>query len=200
MAAPIEFYFDFASPYGYLASEKIDALAAKHGRTVDWKPMLLGPSFKASGMAPLVDIPLKGEYSKRDFDRSARYHGVAFRMPGVFPIGTVAAARAFLWAQDRDPVKAKAFAHALFRAYFAAGVDISGAEAVLDVAAKAGLDPAAMRAGIGEQAIKDRLKASVEDAIARGVFGSPYVFVDGEPFWGMDRLDQIDRWLQTGGF
>ena len=76
MAAPIDFYFDFSSPYGYLAAQKIDALAAKHGRTVDWHPLLLGVVFKETGMAPLTMVPLKGEYSKRDFARSARFHGI----------------------------------------------------------------------------------------------------------------------------
>jgi len=77
MSAPIEFYFDLSSPYGFLAAQKIDALAAKHGRSVDWRPVLLGVMFKETGMAPLTEIPLKGEYSKRDFARSARFHGIA---------------------------------------------------------------------------------------------------------------------------
>jgi 2-hydroxychromene-2-carboxylate isomerase len=87
MAAPIDFYFDFSSPYGYLAAQKIDALAAKYGRAVDWRPVLLGVIFKETGMAPLTVVPLKGEYSKRDFARSARFHGITgFRMPSKFPI------------------------------------------------------------------------------------------------------------------
>ena len=92
MAAPIDFYFDFSSPYGYLAAQKIDALAAKHGRTVDWHPMLLGVVFKETGAAPLTMIPLKGDYSRRDFERSARFHGIAgFRMPPKFPIPSAGA-------------------------------------------------------------------------------------------------------------
>jgi 2-hydroxychromene-2-carboxylate isomerase len=121
-------------------------------------------------------------------------------MPSPFPIATVAAARAFLWAGDRDPVKAKALAHALYRAYFADGVDISDAETVIRIAAQAGFDADAVRAGIADQAIKDRLKANVDEALARGVFGSPFIFVDGEPFWGADRLAQVEKWLATGGF
>jgi len=87
MAAPIDFYFDFSSPYGYLASQKIEALAAKYGRTVEWHPVLLGVVFKETGASPLTMVPLKGEYSRRDFERSARFHGIAgFRMPPKFPI------------------------------------------------------------------------------------------------------------------
>jgi 2-hydroxychromene-2-carboxylate isomerase len=76
MAAPIDFYFDFSSPYGYLAAQKIEALAAKHGREVDWHPVLLGVIFKETGSAPLTMVPLKGDYSRRDFERSARFHGI----------------------------------------------------------------------------------------------------------------------------
>lgn len=201
MAAPIEFYFDFSSPYGYLAAQKIDALVAKHGRAVDWKPMLLGVVFKQVGTAPLTDYPLKGDYSKRDMQRSARFHGVPdFRMPSKFPIPTQAAARIVLWQKGIDPARAIRVAKALFRAYWVDDIDISAPENAVAVAAKEGVDAAAARAAIDDPAIKDALKREVDGAIARGVFGSPFVFVDGEPFWGLDRFDQIEKWLATGGF
>lgn len=200
MPAPIEFYFDFSSPFGYLASEKIDALAARHGRDVLWRPFLLGATFKTTGLGPLVSVPMKGEYSKRDFIRSARLMEVPFRLPDNFPIGTVSAARAFYWLDNQDPARAKELAKALYRAYFTANIDISSAENVVAVAAKAGLDAAAVTAGINDGAVKDRTKIEVEKALGKGVFGSPFTIVDGEPFWGSDRLDQIDRWLATGGW
>jgi 2-hydroxychromene-2-carboxylate isomerase len=201
VSAQIEFWFDFSSPYGYLASQKIEALAAKHGRGVDWHPMLLGVAFKQSGMAPLTQIPLKGDYSKRDFARSARFHGIAdFRMPDKFPIPSQAAARIVLWTKARDAALAVKVIKALYRAYFVDGRDISDPEVAADVAAGAGVDRADARAAVDDPAIKDALKREVDGAIGRGVFGSPFVFVDGEPFWGIDRFDQIDRWLATGGF
>lgn len=200
MPAPIEFYFDFSSPFGYLASEKIDALAAKHGREVLWRPFLLGATFKTTGLGPLVSVPMKGEYSKRDFIRSARLYGVTFKLPGNFPVGTVSAARAFYWLDSRDPARAKELARALYRAYFSENIDISAAENVVAVAAKSGLDAAAVTAGINDPAVKDRTKIEVEKALAKGVFGSPFTIIDGEPFWGSDRLEQIDRWLATGGW
>ena len=87
MSASIDFYFDFSSPYGYLASEKIEAMAARHARAIDWHPILLGIIFKQTGAAPLTMVPLKGDYSKRDMPRSARFHGVSdFRMPSKFPM------------------------------------------------------------------------------------------------------------------
>ena len=105
---PIDFYFDFSSPYGYLASQKIEALAAKHGRTVDWHPMLLGVVFKQTGAAPLTEIPVKGPYSKHDFARSARFHGVEFNMPPVFPIPAQAPSRIVLWAKQQESGRRRA--------------------------------------------------------------------------------------------
>ena len=200
MKAPLDFYFDFSSPYGYLASHKIDALAAKHGRAVDWRPMLLGAVFKQTGAAPLTMVPLKGDYSKRDFLRSARYHGIDFRMPSPFPISTQAAARIVLWTKARDPQLGVRVAKALYRGYFFDNRDISNADIAADIAAAAGADREGARASNDDPAIKEALRHEVDGAIARGVFGSPFIFVDGEPFWGLDRFDQIDRWLAGGGF
>jgi len=200
MQDPIEFYFDFSSPYGYVASEKIDALASKYRREVTWRPFLLGVAFKTTGGAPLPSVPMKGPYSLRDMIRTAKYLGVAYRHPSVFPISSVSPCRAFYWLDARDPKRAKDLARALYRAYFVDDVDISGADGTIAVGAKLGLAADEVRAGIGDQAIKDRTRTEVDKAIARGAFGSPYIIVDGEPFWGSDRLDQIDKWLATGGW
>jgi 2-hydroxychromene-2-carboxylate isomerase len=200
MPAPIDFYFDFASPYGYIASHKIDALAAKHGREAIWRPFLLGAAFKITGGTAPVLLPMKGEYFIRDFARSARFHGVPFRYPGKFPITSVAPTRAFYWMNAKDPKRAKQLAAALYHAYMVEGIDISDAESTIAVAAKSGLNADEVRAGINDQAVKDLTKGEVERAIKAGAFGSPYIVVDGEAFWGADRLDQVERWLATGGF
>jgi 2-hydroxychromene-2-carboxylate isomerase len=201
MTPPIDFYFDFSSPYGYLASQKIEALATKHGRGVDWHPILLGVIFKQTGTVPLTEIPLKGDYARRDFERSARFHGLPkFTMPTRFPIPSQAPARIVLWQKMQDPAIPARLVKAYYRAFFADDIDISGPDNAVAVAAKEGIDAAAARAAIDDPAIKDALKREVDGAIARGVFGSPFVIVDGEPFWGLDRFDQVDRWLATGGF
>jgi 2-hydroxychromene-2-carboxylate isomerase len=142
MAAPVEFYFDFSSPYGYLAAQQIDDVAARHGRTVAWRPFLLGVAFKQSGNRPLVDQPLKGAYSTHDMRRCARRLGVPFQLPATFPFMSVAACRAFYAVSDRDPAAAKDLARALYDAAFAQGRDISDAGAVLDIAQERGLDRA----------------------------------------------------------
>ena len=196
----LDFYFDFSSPYGYLASEKIDAVAARHGHTAVWHPILLGAIFKVTGAVPLIEPPLKGDYYQRDFARSARFHEVPFRLPQAFPVATVNAARAFLWLREHDVRQAHAFAHLCFRAYFVDGLNISETETVLALAPRLGVDRDALAAAVASPEIKERLRAEVDAAIARGVCGSPFFIVGDEPFWGMDRLPQVEKWLQTGGF
>ncbi len=200
MKTPIDFYFDFSSPYGYLASCQIDEIGARHGRDVAWHPILLGAVFQRSGNSPLVGQPLKGAYALHDFPRTARYLKVPFVMPHPFPIATVAAARAFYWLQDRDPPMAKALARALFFRFYAEGGDISAPDVVVELAAQVGADRALLTAALADAALKERLKREVDAAIAAGVCGSPYFIVDGEPFWGSDRLAQVEDWLRTGGW
>jgi len=200
MPAPIEFWFDFSSPYGYVASELIDDVAARHGRTVNWHPILLGPVFKAVGTAPLTTLPIKGEYSKHDFARTARYHKVPFTLPEKFPVGTQVAARAFYLIGDRAPAVARAFARRVYRAYFAEGRDVADPAVVMELAAAAGADTAALAEPLKGEAIKERVRAEVEAAMKAGVFGSPYFIVDGEPFWGVDRIPVMEEWIRTGGW
>lgn len=205
--AAIDFYFDFSSPYGYLMSEKIDDLAARHGRAVRWRPVLLGPIFKVTGGVPLTQAPVKGDYAKRDFMRSARFLDVPFALPPNFPVSTQHAARAYYWLQDHDDALARAFAHAVYRAYFVEGRDISAQAEVIRLAAKVGAGDMKSPAGVtpiaealGGAELKERLRAEVDAAMAQGVCGSPYVIIDGEPFLGVDRLPQIERWLANEGF
>ncbi len=200
MADPILFYFDYSSPYGYIASEKIDALAAKHGRAVDWRPFLMGAVFKVTGTQPLVDIPLKGDYTRLDIERAARALEIPFVVPPGFPFASVGAARLSYWAKEQDAAKGHALMQALFRQAWAEGGDISHPGGVLAVAEAQGFERAACEAAMNDPAVKDRLRQAVEGAMAQKVFGSPFFFVDGEPFWGHDRLDAMDRWLATGGW
>src|SRR5512134_1364384 len=174
MPNTIEFYFDFSSPYSYLASEQIDALAAGHGRTVDYRPALLGAVFKISGGAPLTEqYGPKADYSKHDFARSARFAGIPYRTPSRFPVGTVAAARAALWLQRNAPELATPFIHAIFRAYFADDRDISDPAVVADVARGLGIDAEALATGAQQPEIKELLKKRVDEAIEFGFFGAP---------------------------
>jgi 2-hydroxychromene-2-carboxylate isomerase len=198
--APVDFYFEFSWPYGYIASQLAEDLEQRIGRRMTWRPFLLGPVFKLTGSAPLVEIPMKGDYSKRDFVRSARLHGVPFAYPSKFPIGTVAAMRAFYWMHDQDPARARDLAKALYKAYFAEGKDIGAPATVLEVARSAGIDTAALAKALEDPALKERAKREVDGAIAAGVFGSPFFIVDGEPFWGVDRMPMLEQWIKRGGW
>jgi len=196
----IRFFFDFSSPYSYIASEWVEALAARHGRTVDWHAMLLGVTFQAAELKSPVAYPLKREYSILDIQRSARFEGVPFTMPQRFPISTQNAARVFWWLKSTDPQRAAAWGHAGLRAYFARGVDLSDAPTLSAHAAEFGIEPGQAQAIWSDPQWKDRLRQANEEAIAAGVFGAPFFMIDGEPFWGNDRRVQMERWLESGPF
>lgn len=200
MAAEVSFQFDFSSPYSYLASERIDDLAARHGREVIWRPLLLGFVFQHWGTVSIVNQPGQDTYAPRDMARSARFMGVPFRFPSRFPLPTQQAARAFYWLHDHDAAEAKRFAQAIFRAYYVDDRDISAAATILDIAADIGVNRKALSAALASTELKERLKRETEAAIAAGVFGAPWIVVNGEIFWGADRLPQIEKWLETGGF
>lgn len=200
MSRAVEFWFEFSSPYGYLASHRIDAIATRHGREVRWRPYLLGVAFRKSGRGPQVDYPLLREYSLHDMQRCARLHGIAFHMPERFPVSAMAATRAFYSLVDSDATVARDLARRVYAAYFRHGRDISDPETVIDEAVAVGIDGDRLRADLQDEAVKRRAKEETEKAIERGVFGSPFVLVDGEPFWGNDRLEQVDHWLATGGW
>lgn len=195
MTDTIEFYFDFSSPYGYFASHRIDDLAGKFGREAIWKPVMLGAIMKETGNRPLGHQPVKGDYARHDWERLGRQMQVPWVLPDPFPIPTLAAARAFYWLDDRDRDQARLFAKAAFATYFGEGRDITAAETVADVAAPLYVDRDELLAAVQQPEIKERVKRETADALAKGVFGSPYFIVDGEGFWGCDRLWMIRKWL-----
>jgi len=198
MTAAIDFYFDFSSPYGYFASTRIDELAQKYGRNVAWHPILLGVVFKTTGSSPLPQVPLKGEYCWRDFERTARFHGIEYKRPTHFPLPTTHAARAMLWLQNHHGADvATAFAKAVYHALFVDDINIAEPAEISKLAEPLGVDVHALDAGASGYQIKDQLKAEIEVAMAKGVFGSPFVIIDGEPFWGFDRFDQIEAHLKS---
>jgi 2-hydroxychromene-2-carboxylate isomerase len=196
MKPALDFYFDFSSPYSYIASEWIDAVAARHGRVVQWHAILLGATFQAAELKSPVAYPLKREYSLRDFVRSAKFAGVPMTMPAKFPIATQNAARVFWWLNDTaSPQAAVAWAHAGLRAFFTRGVDLSDMQSLGTLLEHSGIDRAAAEAACAAPLWKERLKRVNDEAIAHGVFGAPFFIIDGEPFWGNDRRTQIEAWL-----
>ena len=198
--SPIDFYFDFSSPYGYLAAEMIEDLGQRCGRPVNWHPTLLGVVFKATGGQPLTMAPMKGPYSENDFRRSAAFYSIPYRAPSVFPIATQNPARAVLWMQEKHPAHAKKFTLELYRAFFRGDRDISKLDVIGDIAAGLGYSADEVVAATQSDDIKGKLKANVEAAIAKGIFGSPFFIVDGEQFWGADRLPMLEAWITKGAW
>ena len=201
MAQPIiEFWFDFSSSYAYFASLEIEALAARRGRAVLWRPFMLGSAFTVTGARGLSATPLKRDYAAHDWNRIARLRGVKFALPAHHPSIALPAMRGFYHLERHEPARAAAFVHAVFAAYYQDGADTGDAETVRRVGEGAGCDGAALAQAMADPEIKALAKARSQEAIDRGVFGSPWMFVDGEPFWGWDRLPMIDDWLARGGW
>ena len=200
MRPAIDFYFDFSSPYSYIASEWVEAVAARHARAVPWHAILLGATFQAAELKSPVSYPLKREYSLHDFARSARFEGVPFVEPAVFPISTQNAARVFWWLREQDEERAADWARAGLSAYFAHGVRLDDPLELQALAARSGIDAQAAAAVWADPVWKARLKQANDEAIAAGVFGAPFFRIDGEPFWGNDRRAQMERWLEKGPF
>jgi len=196
----IDFYFDLTSPYSYVAAEQIEEIAAAGQRTVNYKPTLLGFVFKSTGnTAPMMN-PAKGKYSANDFARTARFHGLQINWPKKFPINATTASRAILQVLNTQPEKAGDLTRALYKAYFVTGQDITEDSTVEAVADSIGLDGAAVVAAAQTDAVKEQMKAAVQESIDAGMFGAPYFVVDGEAFWGQDRMEQLRRWVVQGPF
>lgn len=201
-SAPIDFYFDFISPFGYFASLRIDALAAGHGREVEWHSMLLGVSvLKVMGSKPLLDVPLKGDYLRRDVARYKRRHGLVLARNSDDPMMDARwCGRAFHWVKAHLPGREKALARALYHAYWVEGRDLGTPQAAAAAAATAGFDAATLEEAIRGDDAGRLLRNAVEASMKRGVFGSPTFVVDGELFWGVDTLPTVEDWLTRGGW
>lgn len=200
MSDPIDFYFDFISPYGYLASTKVEEIAARHGREVTWRPFLMGvPIIKIMGLKPLMETPLKSDYTLIDIFRLATWLQAPLSSPNPKATNSRAAARAFYWIHDQSPEIAVRFAKAVYERMWVDGQDISDPAVVVAEAAKLGLPGDDLIAALGSEQLKARLEAEVTAAVARGVFGSPFIIADGEPFWGVDRLPLLNAWLSPPG-
>ncbi len=201
MSKRIEYWFDFVSPYAYLTTQVIEQLAKKYDREVDWKPMLLGVVFKNTNSTPLtMRPPVMANYFKRDMERSARFAGLPFVLPEPFPINTQNTARVCLWMKEKAPARVGEFVRQVTRTYFSQPAALNDSAWLAEQVSAMGLDGEAARAACEELYYKDSLKAACEEAVSKGIFGAPWLIVDGEAFWGNDRLPQLEKWLASGGF
>jgi 2-hydroxychromene-2-carboxylate isomerase len=196
MPAPVlDFWFDFASTYSYLAAMRIGPLAERADVRVRFRPFLLGPIFKAQGWttSPFNLYPAKGRNMWRDLERSCADLQLAFRRPDPFPQNSLLAARVALAGLDQT--WGEGFCRALFCAEFADGCRIDDAAAIGNILAKLKIDPEPALAVAQSDDIKTRLRAQTDEAQRLGLFGAPsFTTADGELFWGNDRLEPALRW------
>lgn len=188
-ARRIEFWFDFGSNYSYLSVMRIEAEAAARGVSVDWRPFLLGPIFRALGFdnSPFVLQKEKGAYVWKDMERQCRKYGIALTRPSVFPRAALLALRVALLGAEREWIAA--YCREIMQQNFVHDRDIGSIEVVSEALAKLGLPAQQIVAEAQSDANKLRLREQTEAAASKGIFGAPTFFVGDEMFWGNDRLE-----------
>jgi 2-hydroxychromene-2-carboxylate isomerase len=190
-AKSVDFYFDFGSPAAYLAYTQLPHICADTGATLVWKPILLGGVFQATGNRSPAEVAPKGRYMDEDLKRFARRYQVPFALNPHFPINTLLLMRGAIGMQMREPARFGAYLAAVYAAMWVEPRNLNDPATVGAVLQGAGFVPAALLALAGDQEVKDRLKSETQQAVARGVFGAPTMFVGDEMFWGQDRLDFV---------
>jgi len=194
MARTLEFYFDYGSPYSYLADTQVEAIAQRAGATLQRKPMLLGGVFKATGNASPMTVALKSKWSAFDMPLWARHYGVPFLRNPFFPVNTLALMRGAAAAQVDGLFER--YHPAIYKAMWVDGRNLNDINEIAAVLAAAGLDATKFGKRIQDQDVKDRLKTTTDEAVARGVFGAPTCFVDNMMFFGNDRLPFVELALK----
>ena len=187
----VEFFFDFGSPATYLAWTQLPAICRATGATLVYRPMLLGGVFQATGNASPVTVPAKGRYMLADLARFARRYGVPLRFNPHFPINTLTLMRGAVGLQIHDPARFDAYVTAVFNAIWVDGLQMGDPGVVAEVLGRAGFDARALLELTADPAVKDALKSATEEAVRRGAFGAPTMFVGDQMFFGQDRLDFV---------
>jgi len=197
MQKSVECFFDVGSPAAYLAWTQLPRIAAEAGAKLIWRPMLLGGVFKATGNLSPVTVAAKGRWLMHDLARWAERYGVAFQPPANFPINTLALMRGAVGIQLRQPHDLARYLAAVFEGIFARGLALDDPAVVAQVLGDAGFDTATFLALTGDPQVKQALVANTEEAVARGVFGAPSMFVDDVLHFGQDRLDFVAAALRN---
>lgn len=195
MVDRIEFFYDYGSPYSYLADSRLSGFESRTGVSVIYRPMLLGGVFKATGnRSPFVEpVEAKRKYFSQELDRCVRDLGVAFAQNPHFPINTLGLMRTAYAARSLDVFES--FHSAIFRAFWAESADLGQPDIVAKVLDAEGLEGSEVVAAAGSDEIKAALRATTDEAVERGVFGAPTFFVGDEMFFGNDRLEAVERYL-----
>ena len=195
-ARTIEFFFDVGSPYSYLAATQMKELEARAKVPVRWRPFLLGGVFKGSGNEAPARVPAKAGYMLQDLARWASLYGVPFSFPSLFPLNTLKTERLLTAVQKHlGEAAVPEIALVLFDRYWTKNEDVSATDVMAAALASCGLDAAALLAASETQEVKDFLRVTTEEAIARGAFGAPTFFVGDEMFFGNDRIALLEHQL-----
>lgn len=193
----IDFYFDFASPYAYFLAEPLEKLAEKHALKLNWHPVMLWALLKSQNLPAPLDTPGKGAYMLHDMKRSAEFYGLPFQLPDPFPVSSHLPARLFYAIAQKTPSLASQYAKTALRDFFTHGRAINDKEVIANIGKQVGLDPDDALQHMGSDAAKSALQSAIEEATQREVWGSPFVFVGDEGFFGVDRLPQIQRLIEN---
>lgn len=194
MSKRVEFFYDIGSPYTYMAATQMDGLGKRTGAEVIWRPFLLGGVFKAVGNEMPARVAAKAKHMLQDLVRWSRHYDVPFQFSSRFPQNGLRAMRACTFAEQKG--KSREFAMAVFKAYWVDDLDITSDETLSACARSAGLDPKELLAACDSPAVKDQLRRNTDEAVARGAFGAPTVFVGDLMFWGNDRLHFVEEALR----
>jgi len=189
MSQTVEFFFDFGSPASYLAWTQLPRIARAADAQIIWRPMLLGGVFKATGNQSPVMIPSKGAWMLKDLARFASRYGVPMQFNPNFPINTLTLMRGAAGYQNDE--RFERFVQVMFEALWTQRKNLGKPEVVAEVLSAAGFAPAEFEQLVNDEAVKERLKATTEEAIKRGVFGAPTFFIGSEMHFGQDRLDFV---------
>lgn len=193
MTKTVDFYYDYISPASYLAWTQLAGICKRNNAKINYKPMFLGGVLKANASTSPVTIPAKWEWIKADFLRYAKYYDVPYQLNPHFIFNTVNAMRGAIWALSTNQIEA--YNQAMFTAAWADGKDLSDKNVLADILEAVGINSADALEAMANQEMKTTLINSTDDAVKLGIFGAPSMIVDGEMFFGQDRLIWIERAL-----
>ena len=191
MDKKVDFYFDVGSPSSYLAWTQLPALCERARAQLIFRPMLLGGVYQATGNSSPATIPAKGRYTNVDFLRFAQRYGVTLTMNPHFPIITLYLMRAVVGMQLKRPERFDAFLSTVFKGLWIDALNLNEAALNVRMFTEGGFDPAEIDALTKDSDVKATLRATTEEAVGRGVFGAPTMFVGDAMFFGQDRLDFV---------
>ncbi|HEX9665077.1 MAG TPA: 2-hydroxychromene-2-carboxylate isomerase [Thermodesulfobacteriota bacterium] len=195
MSKKVEFYYDFSSPYSYLASTKIEGICTRHGAELDWRPFLVGGVYKETGNRAPLEVPSKKRYMIQDVKDWANHYGVELNFPDLFPVNSVKSMRGAFVAKEQGRVRD--YTHKLFKFYWIQNDDISQDEILQLALTELDMDYELFIKRINDQEIKDQLRIETAEAVRRGAFGAPTIFLGDKMFWGNDRLLFVESYLKS---